>query len=223
MGMLLSQRMEGFSMKNDLRVTAWLEESGIAYDEALRERLDALCACVRRFNPSLSLVSRGDLELLWDRHVVDSLSLAPWAVGCIEGGDLVDIGSGSGFPGLVLAAAFPEWPVRLVERSESKTGFLHNAMVAMELKQVTIDCGDFPRATGLDGAGVVTARAVERGAVVVEAIAKRLHGNARYLCQNEAGASLDPALFHVEQIDDHWTQAGLRRGCLYLITRKDAA
>jgi 16S rRNA G527 N7-methylase RsmG len=210
-------------MKHDLRVTAWLEEAGIACDAALDERLEALCDAVRQHNARYSLVSEGDLNLLWERHVVDSLSLAPWTAGLVEAGGLVDIGSGSGFPGLVLAAAFPGWPVRLVERSESKAGFLRLASGAMGLGEVAVDCGDFPRATGLDGASVVTARAVERGAVVVEAILKRLPAGSRYLCQNQAGATADASLFHVEQISDRWTEAGLRRGALFLITRKDAA
>jgi 16S rRNA (guanine(527)-N(7))-methyltransferase RsmG len=223
MHLLLSQRMEGITMKNDLRVTAWLEEAGIAFDDGARERLEALCACVRRFNPQFSLVSRGDLSLLWDRHVIDSLSLAPLAAPWMDECGLNDIGSGAGFPGLVLAAVFPAFPVRLVERSESKVDFLHNAVVAMGLESVTIDCGDFPRAASLEDAGVVTARAVEKGSVVAEAILKRLPEGSLYLCQNEAGASADPHLFHVEHIEDRWAKAELRRGCLYAITRKGAA
>jgi len=223
MGALLSQRMKGITMKNDLRVTAWLEESDIHLDEGLQDRLEALCDCVERFNPRMSLVSQGDLALLWDRHVVDSLSLAPLASAWMDECGLLDIGSGGGFPGLVLAAVFPQHPTRLVERSESKVDFLHNAVAAMGLSSVTIDCGDFPRAVPLEDAGVVTARAVERGAVVTQAILKRLPEGTLYLCQNEAGASADLHLFHVEHIEDRWAEAKLRRGCLYAITRKGAA
>lgn len=210
-------------MKNDLRVTAWLEEAGVHLDEDLQERLEALCACIQRFNPRVSLVSQGDLEMLWDRHVVDSLSLAPLAAPWMDECGLVDIGSGGGFPGLVLAAAFAQFPARLVERSESKAGFLHNAVAAMGLDHVTITCGDFPRAAAIGEAGVVTARAVEKGAVVASAILKHLPEGTLYLCQNEAGATADPHLFHVEQIEDRWAEAGLRRGCLFAITRKGAA
>ena len=223
MDMPLSQRMEGITMKNDLRVTAWLEESGIHLDGDLQERLEALCGCVERFNPRLSLVSQGDMALLWDRHVVDSLSLAPLAAPWMDECGLLDIGSGGGFPGLVLAAVFPDYPTRLVERSESKVGFLHNAIAAMGLGTVSIDCGDFPRAASLGDAGVITARAVEKGSIVTQAILERLPEGTLYLCQNEAGAGADPHLFHVEQIADRWAEAGLRRGRLYAITRKGAA
>lgn len=198
-----------------------LAAGAVAVDAAVSERLEALCATLRRFNPLMSLVSSGDLAALWERHVVDSLSLAPYAAGHIASGGLVDIGSGGGFPGLVLAACWPAAPAVLIERSDAKAGYLENACVAMGLGSVRVVRESYPGpSTAIPPGALVTARAVEKMPRVVEAVLGRLPAGARFLCQHPAGADADPGLFHVEQIEDAWSASGRRRGVLYLVDRR---
>ncbi len=81
------------------------------------------------WNARLRLVDANGEEL-FVRHVLDCAAGAR-VIGERRGGkatDLVDLGSGAGFPGMVLAAAFPEWRVVLVERSGRACGFLRNAI-----------------------------------------------------------------------------------------------
>jgi len=75
-----------------------------------------------RWNRTVSLVGPGTAEELVERHYGESLAAIPlldqsWRV-------VVDIGSGAGFPGIVLAAAMPELEVVLVESRERKCAFL---------------------------------------------------------------------------------------------------
>jgi 16S rRNA (guanine527-N7)-methyltransferase len=91
-------------------------------------RLDRYIALLREWQAKTNLVAPSTLPYLWTRHIADSLqlvSLAPsarcWA----------DLGSGGGFPGVVLACAMAETPgasVHLVERIAKKAAFLREAV-----------------------------------------------------------------------------------------------
>jgi 16S rRNA (guanine527-N7)-methyltransferase len=78
-----------------------------------------------RWNRSINLIGRGDVADVWTRHVADSLQLAdhwgdtPPACG-------TDLGSGAGFPGLVLAIRFGT-VFHLIEQDQAKAAFLREA------------------------------------------------------------------------------------------------
>lgn len=80
---------------------------------------------LRRWNPRLSLVGPGTVPEVLIRHYGESLAALP----LIEATDrkLADLGSGGGFPGLVLAAARPRLEVTLVEARLRKWAFLRSA------------------------------------------------------------------------------------------------
>ena len=108
-----------------------------------------------------NLVAASTVPLLWTRHIADSLQLLPIAA---DARNWIDLGSGAGFPGLVLAAALADRPgarVHLVESNLRKAAFLREAARQMgapaEVHAVRIE--DF----GRDFQGpvdVVTARAL---------------------------------------------------------------
>ena len=81
---------------------------------------------LQRWNPSLSLVGPGTAEEVVERHYGESLAALPLI--SAETRTLVDLGSGAGFPGLVLAAARPSMEVTLVEPRERKWAFLKTAV-----------------------------------------------------------------------------------------------
>ena len=196
-----------------------LADEGVAAPSGLVAGLERHVEEVRRFNRVLSLVSRADADLLESVHVPDSLSLAPWVLlaGGVDG-TLVDIGSGGGFPGIVLALVFPDRPVVLVDRSEKKAGFLQKLRGALGLERVRVVTGEFPRTVSLEGVSVVTARAVEQAPVIQRAILERLPPGATFLSQS--GHAVQGELFHVEQVEDAWSRAGLRRGLLERVQRR---
>src|SRR5271166_2135905 len=80
------------------------------------ERLEMFVALLRRWNRRINLISRADEPDVWPRHVLDSLQLLP-LIGQAE--RAVDLGSGAGFPGLVLAVA-SGIPFDLVEADQRK-------------------------------------------------------------------------------------------------------
>lgn len=87
-------------------------------------RLRDFARLVETWNRRINLIGRGDIPLLWDRHILDSAQLAP----LLPPGSttITDLGSGAGFPGLVLAIV-AERHVDLVEADERKAAFLREA------------------------------------------------------------------------------------------------
>ena len=90
------------------------------------ERLDRFVAFLLERNRATNLIARSTVPNIWTRHVADSLQLLSLA----EGRTWADLGSGGGFPGLVIACAFAERPgysVHLIESREKKAAFLREA------------------------------------------------------------------------------------------------
>jgi 16S rRNA (guanine527-N7)-methyltransferase len=91
-------------------------------------RLDRYLALLREWQAKTNLVAPSTLAQLWTRHVADSLQLLKFAPSAKT---WVDLGSGGGFPGIVLACALAETPgamVHLIERNNKKAAFLREAL-----------------------------------------------------------------------------------------------
>lgn len=117
-------------------------------------RLEAYAALLERWQSRINLVSGTTLSDLWRRHILDSAQLYPLVPD--PGGQLVDLGSGAGLPGLVLAAmGIPH--VRLVESDKRKATFLREASRAMGLTTDVI--ADRAEAMSPVRANTITARA----------------------------------------------------------------
>lgn len=103
-----------------------------------------------------NLISASTLDSLWDRHILDSAQLArflPYA-----SASLIDIGSGAGLPGIVIAA-LTEGPVTLVEPRRLRAAFLQETVEALGLsRRVTVRAAKIDKIVG--PFDVITARAV---------------------------------------------------------------
>jgi 16S rRNA (guanine527-N7)-methyltransferase len=101
---------------------AWVERECNVPRETM-ERLDAFVALLRDENERQNLVSRGTLDLIWARHIADSAQLLLFAP---AGASWIDLGTGAGFPGLIVAA-LRQGAVTLVEERRLRVEFLHRA------------------------------------------------------------------------------------------------
>jgi 16S rRNA (guanine527-N7)-methyltransferase len=86
--------------------------------------LNAFAALLMRWNHTVNLISRQDEPHLWPRHIADSLQLVPLTPPGTQRG--IDLGSGAGFPGLVLSIA-TGIPFDLIEADLRKAAFLREA------------------------------------------------------------------------------------------------
>lgn len=133
--------------------------SGI--DDAQMARLRAYVQTLTDWNARMNLVSPGSLADLWRRHMLDSAQLAPLMPAGAR--RLIDIGSGAGFPGLVLAALLgPRVGLEtiLIESIEKKCAFLRAAAEAMGITAHVRVLRGRAEDGGVSRADVVTARAV---------------------------------------------------------------
>ena len=118
------------------------------------EKLEAFVALLKAENAHQNLVSAGTLDQVWERHIVDSAQLARFEPA--PSASWIDLGSGAGFPGLVIACLV-NGPVTLVEPRRLRAEFLHKAAESLRL-HVTVLCAKAERVGG--SYDVITARAV---------------------------------------------------------------
>ncbi len=118
------------------------------------ERLEKYEALLRDEATRQNLVSRGTLAELWERHIVDSAQLVRFEPR--PGASWIDVGSGAGLPGIVVACLV-EGPVTLVEPRRLRAEFLHKVSAELGLRcQVLAQ-----KAERTEGSfDVITARAV---------------------------------------------------------------
>jgi 16S rRNA (guanine527-N7)-methyltransferase len=125
------------------------------------DRLTRFVALLRDRQRMMNLIASSTIPTIWIRHVADSLQLLPLAP---EARRWVDLGSGGGFPGMVIACALADVPgahVHLIESIGKKAAFLREAVQATGVP-ATVHHGRIedvaPRLAG--EADIVTARAV---------------------------------------------------------------
>jgi 16S rRNA (guanine527-N7)-methyltransferase len=102
---------------------AWVERRFDVPRETMA-RLDAFAALLRQESAHQNLVSKASLDQLWLRHFADSAQLLAFAPS--PEASWVDLGSGAGFPGLIVALLH-QGPVTLVEERRLRLEFLHGA------------------------------------------------------------------------------------------------
>lgn len=128
-----------------------------------RETFDTLEAFERMFLEwagRINLAAPSTLSDVWNRHILDSAQLFPLAPTALR---WLDLGSGGGFPGLVLAILLKERPgarIDLVESNRKKAGFLQAAVGQFSLPARVQACRIDDEIKGLEMPEVVTARAL---------------------------------------------------------------
>jgi len=99
-------------------------------------QLTALKDLYSEWNEKINVISRKDIEGLYEKHVLHSLSIAA-VVELSPGMDVIDIGTGGGFPGIPLAILFPEVRFHLVDSIGKKLKVVQAVAGAIQLKNVT--------------------------------------------------------------------------------------
>jgi 16S rRNA (guanine527-N7)-methyltransferase len=103
------------------------------------------------------LIGPAEAARLWDRHLINCAVVAELIP---QRSSLIDLGSGAGLPGLVLAMLLPEVPVTLLEPMARRVTFLDECISELGLNNVVVHRGRAEDAAGQIAADVVTARAV---------------------------------------------------------------
>lgn len=114
----------------------WL--SGLPeWDAVAAERIERLITLLVEENARQNLVAAASLPIVWQRHIVDSAQLLPH-VSRETSGRWLDLGTGAGFPGLVIAALRPECEVVMVESRARRVEWLEQARIALGLDRAQV-------------------------------------------------------------------------------------
>lgn len=168
--------------------------SPLELPEAACESLHAHYRELRRWNVRMSLVGPGTATDVLARHYGESLAALPLIAP--EDRSLVDLGSGAGFPGIVLAAALPRLEVTLVESRQKKWAFLTSAVRRSGLSCTCLNARvgrSLPEGFPAE-VDVMTCRAVAVTPDILEVLCRSSPRVRFLLWQSETRISLPPGL-----------------------------
>ena len=111
-----------------------LAELGVGLPEAAQGQLLAFRALLLKWNKTYNLTALRDPAQAISHHLLDSLAILPH----LGAGNLLDVGSGGGLPGIPLAIARADLAVSMVDTVQKKTTFLQQAIIELGLKNVTV-------------------------------------------------------------------------------------
>ena len=91
------------------------------------------------WNSKINVISRKDIDELYLRHVLHSLSISK-LISFKDGTSILDVGTGGGFPGIPLAILFPNCRFHLVDSIQKKITVVNNVVKELDLKNVKTSC-----------------------------------------------------------------------------------
>lgn len=159
------------------KIMRGLDALDVSYgDEAISKLVDYL-ALLQEWNKTHNLTAVDDLDEMLSIHVFDSASIKPY----IKGATLLDVGSGAGLPGMVLAILSPALSVTSVESRNKKAQFQMFAANKLKLKNFTVENIRIEDYSPKEKFGMVTSRAFSSIESFVEGSKQAIAPNGRWL------------------------------------------
>ncbi len=106
--------------------------------EVQKKQFDQLYSLYEEWNAKINVVSRKDIDQLYERHVLHSLAIAKFT-SFNPGSEILDVGTGGGFPGIPLAILFPECHFHLVDSIGKKITVVNEVAKAINLTNLTAE------------------------------------------------------------------------------------
>jgi len=136
LGEKVSASAAGVIMNADI-IRIRLERNGIPFPQELPRKLQEYLSLLNEWNSRMDLTAVTEEDETLDRHFVDSLTVL--RTGLIRTGtSLIDVGTGAGFPGLVLAMACPDLQVTLLDAQQKRLSFLETVADRTETRNVSV-------------------------------------------------------------------------------------
>lgn len=175
-------------MRNDTPEVA-AEKLGIPFDDSIRDALDRYLDLLLETNKQFNLTAITDRDAAASRLIAESMAILPVIPKQMR--RVIDIGTGGGIPGMILAIIRPDLEIDLLEATKKKVVFLTETAEALGLTNVRAFHGraeDYGRERGFrDNYDVAVARAVARLATLAELVLPFVHtGGIAILPKGEA-------------------------------------
>ena len=159
------------------RIKHGLDALDISYGEDAIARLAEFMYLLREWNKTHNLTAVDDIEEMLSIHIFDSASIKPY----VKGVSLLDVGSGAGLPGMVLAILSPALQVTSVEARNKKAQFQMFAANKLKLKNFTVENVRIEEYKPKEKFGMVTSRAFSSIENFVEGSKQAIAPNGRWL------------------------------------------
>lgn len=122
-------------MKLKAQLLSGLDDLELKLDDSQVERLLDYLSLLGKWNKSYNLTAITDPQKMLGYHLLDSLAIAKWFN---HAGNLLDVGSGAGLPGIPLAIALPESQWTLLDSNGKKTRFMQQALATCAVRNATV-------------------------------------------------------------------------------------
>ncbi len=169
-------------------------ELTVDLDEAQARALLEFRDLLLHWNRAFNLISRSDTGRIVPRHLLDSLTVAPWLIG----DRVLDLGTGAGLPGVPLAIAREDVHFTLIDLSERRMRFVSRAARALKLANVSPQLGDVRSLPAGRGFDTIVCRAVADAGSMWSMASARLGARGRLVImsrsQSRNGDQALPAL-----------------------------
>jgi len=122
---------------NSELITCHLSELKFNVPDKSEEKFSKLLELLVKWNKAYNLTAVRDPNEMIVLHILDSLVPLPYVEGC----NILDVGTGAGFPGLPMAIAKPDWQFTLLDSNSKKTRFVTQAVIELGLDNVQVITG----------------------------------------------------------------------------------
>ena len=199
-----------------------LNKRNINLTDKMIDQLNEYASYLKEYNEKINLTAITEYEEVLDKHFYDSLLLVDRKLE----GSLVDVGTGAGFPGVVLKIVIPELKVLLIEPIQKRCVFLNSLIEKLGLKDIEVinTRGEDYSLIHREGYDYVTARAVSNLNNLIEVCGAMVKENGYFICLRgkdgrqeikDANKAIEIMGFEIESIKDECLFDGSSRVISY--------
>lgn len=186
------------SPQNESRLRQGIKHMGLSLAEAQITQLLNYLDQLIKWNKAFNLTAIKDPLEMVDRHLLDSLSLLPLMNEVLKSEQppqrLLDVGTGAGLPGMILAIVYPNLSVSLLDSNGKKTRFLFQTTLHLGLTNVNVENNRIEKYSPAEKFDIVTSRAFATLADMVQGAKHCLAATGQYWAMK--------GVFPEKEIDD---------------------
>ncbi len=123
-------------MSNSELLQRGVDTLGINLDIDTQQKLLAYIVMLKKWNTVYNLTAIRDPQQMVSNHLLDSLAILPY----LWAGRWLDVGSGAGLPGIVMAITRPDWQVEMLDSNSKKTSFVQQSIIELGLQNASVHC-----------------------------------------------------------------------------------